>query len=293
MGWTGTTRTRPWTGTPRACGAPTSSRASRRPSPSTLPAAGGKSSCQTRGRCMVSALDNSQGDRRTTITWKWMHKNEKTIHSSEIFVAKRQQTPTVVPRTETRGILFPPLVLVSQLWHRGECFLSTQSSLEQVCTCCTVTQGQVLPVAPTLSELVIVASRASRLPSPWFTPVCSFRAFTAYFSAHCFSRRPLFLTALSVAKPACWFFVFFYRRTSCSRCLFPPPHTHTHTHTPVLLGEFCLQVTGRRWFLVKCFRLMPACPVKWAIISPAWNGDSGTKTSHWHAEDLNIHMVSE
>lgn len=54
MGWTGTTRTRPLTETPRACGAQTSSRASRRPSPSTLPAAGGKSSCQMRARCMVA-----------------------------------------------------------------------------------------------------------------------------------------------------------------------------------------------------------------------------------------------
>ncbi|XP_029287859.1 TEA domain family member 3 b isoform X4 [Cottoperca gobio] len=50
MGWTGKTRTRPLTGTPRAYGARTSSRASRRPSPSTLPAAEGKSSCQTEGK---------------------------------------------------------------------------------------------------------------------------------------------------------------------------------------------------------------------------------------------------
>lgn len=54
MGLTGTTRTRPWTGTPRACGAPTSSRASRRRWPSTLRVGGGKSSCRTRGRCTVS-----------------------------------------------------------------------------------------------------------------------------------------------------------------------------------------------------------------------------------------------
>lgn len=54
MGWTGTTRTRPSTGTPRACGAQTLSRASKKPSPSTLPVAGGKSSCQTRERCMVA-----------------------------------------------------------------------------------------------------------------------------------------------------------------------------------------------------------------------------------------------
>ncbi|TMS19090.1 Transcriptional enhancer factor TEF-5, partial [Larimichthys crocea] len=54
MGWMGITRTRPWTGTPRVCGARTSSRASRRPSPSTLPVAGGKSSCQMRERCMSS-----------------------------------------------------------------------------------------------------------------------------------------------------------------------------------------------------------------------------------------------
>ncbi|KAI9548943.1 hypothetical protein NQZ68_003477 [Dissostichus eleginoides] len=56
MGWTGRTMTRPLTGTPRACGARTSSRASRRPSPYTPPVAGGKSSCQMRERCMSQNL---------------------------------------------------------------------------------------------------------------------------------------------------------------------------------------------------------------------------------------------
>lgn len=60
MGWTGKTRTRPWTGMLRACGAQILSRASRRPSLSTLPVAGGKSSCQMKGRCMVSTLRTSQ-----------------------------------------------------------------------------------------------------------------------------------------------------------------------------------------------------------------------------------------
>lgn len=60
MGWTGTTRTRPWTGMPRACGARILSRASRRPSLSTLPVAGGKSFCQMKGRCTVSTLRTSQ-----------------------------------------------------------------------------------------------------------------------------------------------------------------------------------------------------------------------------------------
>lgn len=64
MGWTGTMRTRPWTGTPRACGAQILSRAFRRPLPSTLPVAGGRSSCQTRGRCTVSTAGSSQSGRR-------------------------------------------------------------------------------------------------------------------------------------------------------------------------------------------------------------------------------------
>lgn len=44
----------PWTTTQRVCGALTLSRASRRPWPSTHPAADGKSSCPMRGKCMVS-----------------------------------------------------------------------------------------------------------------------------------------------------------------------------------------------------------------------------------------------
>ncbi len=119
MGWTGTTRTRPWMGMPRVCGARISSRASKRPSPSTLPVAGGKSSCQMRERCTVSTLDNSQSNTKATIAWKsvpWcMHKDEKTIGSSEM-CGKNSTNTTFVP-------------LVSQLLHGGECFLSTQSSL--------------------------------------------------------------------------------------------------------------------------------------------------------------------
>lgn len=99
MGWTGTMRTRPWTGTPRACGARISSRAFRRPSPSTLPAAGGKSSCQMRERCTVSTLGNSQSNK--------LH--EKSVEKPSVlqrFVAKRQQTSTIEPRKEMSEILF-------------------------------------------------------------------------------------------------------------------------------------------------------------------------------------------
>lgn len=46
---------RGWTTMPRECGARTSSRASRRPWPSTRPAAGARSSCQMRAKCTVSA----------------------------------------------------------------------------------------------------------------------------------------------------------------------------------------------------------------------------------------------
>lgn len=60
----GTMRTRPWMGMPRACGAQILSRASRRPSLSTLPVVGGKSFCQMKGRCMVSTP-------RTSLT-KWI-----------------------------------------------------------------------------------------------------------------------------------------------------------------------------------------------------------------------------
>jgi hypothetical protein len=54
----------------RACGARTSSRASRRPWPSTRPAAGARSSCRTRARCTVRALQQA-GD---TAGWMdgWM-----------------------------------------------------------------------------------------------------------------------------------------------------------------------------------------------------------------------------
>lgn len=47
--------TRGWTTTRRACGARTLSRASRRPWPSTHPAAAARSSCRTRARCTVRA----------------------------------------------------------------------------------------------------------------------------------------------------------------------------------------------------------------------------------------------
>lgn len=46
--------TRGWTTMPRGCGVRTSSRAFRRPWPSTRLAAGARSSCQTRARCTVS-----------------------------------------------------------------------------------------------------------------------------------------------------------------------------------------------------------------------------------------------
>uniref|UniRef100_A0A3P9P830 Uncharacterized protein n=1 Tax=Poecilia reticulata TaxID=8081 RepID=A0A3P9P830_POERE len=52
MGWTGKMRTRPWTEMQRAFGAQILSRVFRRPSPSTLPVAEGKLSCQMREKCM-------------------------------------------------------------------------------------------------------------------------------------------------------------------------------------------------------------------------------------------------
>lgn len=53
--------TRRWTTMRRECGARTSSRASRRPWPSTRPAAGARSSCQMRARCTVSAWGGQSG----------------------------------------------------------------------------------------------------------------------------------------------------------------------------------------------------------------------------------------
>lgn len=106
---------------------------------------------------------------------------------------------------------------MSQLWHRGECFLSTQSSLWQVCTCCAVTQRQVLPVTPALSELVIAVLRASQLLSPWFTPVCFLRvfSFTAYFYAHCFIASSLPLYAFSRKTCSLFFFFIAERHALC------------------------------------------------------------------------------
>lgn len=86
MGWTETMRTRPWTGTPRACGAQISSRAFRRPLPSTLPVAGGRSSCQTRGRCTVSTAWSSQSEHRKSANCLWLKDDQQPPQS---FIKKR------------------------------------------------------------------------------------------------------------------------------------------------------------------------------------------------------------
>lgn len=235
MGWTGTTRTRPWTGTPRGCGARTSSRASRRPSPSTLHVAGGKSSCQTRGRCMVSTLETSQKNKRRTITWKsvqqWMHESEKAAIPQR-FVAWRKQTSPKVFWKEEGEKAFLPHAFVSQLRHRGECFLSTHSSIDKSVPVALWPKGRFFQSHQHSESCLLPSWEHLPLLTLWFTPVSFFTAlfFTAYFYAHCFTASSL-------------------PHSTFSLCLLSLHVMRLFLHTPVSLGEFCLQVTGWSWFL--------------------------------------------
>lgn len=167
---------------------------------------------------------------------------------------------------------------MSQLWHGGECFLSTQSSRWQACTCCTVTQGQVLPVTPALSERVIAASRASPLLSPWFTPVIFFWVFTVYFYACSFMASSLPYRTFS--RETCSLFF------SAERHALVSPHTGIAGR--VLPAGDWLELVSR-----EVFRLMPDGSVKLAIISTAWIKTQEQKHHIGMSKILNIHMVSE
>lgn len=94
------------------------------------------------------------------------------------------------PKEKWEKYFSPSCALVTASTKR--CFLSTRCSLKQVCTCCVVTPGQVLPV-----------SQSQLLPS-WDHLLL---IYTCLFLL-CFSLQHtvlwplLFLATLSVAKPA-------------------------------------------------------------------------------------------
>lgn len=64
-----------------------------------------------------------------------MYKNEKTIHSTEICGGRKTNIYQSVLKRNEKNTFLPPK-LVSQLWHWGECFLSTQNSLTSLYLLC-------------------------------------------------------------------------------------------------------------------------------------------------------------
>lgn len=101
-----------------------------------------------------------------------------------------------------------------------------------------VTLGQVLPVAPALWELVIVAVRASRRLSRLFTPAFFFQS--PIFKPAVLQPL-LFLATLSVTKPA---LLFCFLTAEC--------HRFVSIHTSIAVREFCLEAMGQGRFVEKC-----------------------------------------